>query len=131
MEAITIEHAERTLRDHIEWALSHAGKIEEPVVDGSGPLPCDDPPNDDPDRARVSLDYATIVEGSSSVQAARAMEQALEEEGWNLLQNKGAPEAGVMFSASRDGYTLAISASRKEALLNVGGESPCGTRGDA
>lgn len=124
-EGMNIQRAEQTLRDHIERAIEFVSVSDEPVVRDSGPLPCDHPPNDDPEMAKVDLSYVTIVEEPTSRGAAKTIERRLREDGWELLRNRGVPETQVLFTASKDGYTITVSGSSKVPRLVVGGATPC------
>lgn len=123
---MTLERAKSTLRAHIEEAMGLVAIADGPVVDDFV-VSCDDLSNDDPNRKRVDLTYSALTKAKASVGAARSIEEELTRAGWEVSRNQGAPETQLMLSASKDGYVLLVSGSRKTPDLVVGGTSPCAT----
>lgn len=124
---INVQEAEQTVRRHIEHALSFVDVAEGPVEESSGPIPCDDPPNDDPDTAKVDVTYSALMRDNSRP-AAETIQGRLNEDGWEISVNEGAPRHQLLFTATKEGYSLTVSGGDNARLLAVGGVSPCVAR---
>lgn len=121
----TVEEGRQELVARLEEAIALIDVREEPVMQDDTPVPCSDDLTDQSADERASIDYRIRIQPGTGFETADAVERALEEKGWSISENDGAPEDVRMFSAHKDGFSLLISTASHGGAFVIGGSSPC------
>lgn len=132
MDEITVEEGRQQLVTHLEKAMTYVDVVADPVEEDETPAPCFDDPDDAPDMGKARVYYVVPIEYGTSFESAQAVEEGLEEDGWSISRNEGAPDDEWMFSAFKNDYALMVSGGKGKDVgrLIIGGSSPCLPKGD-